>query len=429
MRLSAYNTPLSGMLAAQLGLQTTQQNLSNVHTPGYVRQTVKYGAVGGGGGNTHTEQIGYGVKTVSVDRITDELKANEYNDQLSQFARYSYMSTFLTQVESSVGMPGEGSLSSLMNDFLNGFHEVAKNPGQVNSYQGLIADAKEFMNHVNRVSKSFDSFKIAAEKDATDYIGEFNRLANDLAETNKKISEAGPLVPNQLLDERDAIISEMSQYANIEVSYESTNPNIANIRINGVLTVSGQDTHAINWNASKTGIQISGQDIPLQGGSILAAIEAKEKVAAYNKELQDFIGSFAGEVNGIIGKDFFMKGPEGIYVNPDVEKNPLDLQITSDKAKELAELGNKPYKNGISYQQSLDRFLVQVATDTKEANVATEIHGDLLEGISQEKQGIEGVNIDEEMINLMTYQRYFAANSKAINTLNEVFDSLFSIIQ
>ena len=42
MRLSDYNTPLSGMLAAQMGLQTTKQNLSNIHTPGYVRQMVNY---------------------------------------------------------------------------------------------------------------------------------------------------------------------------------------------------------------------------------------------------------------------------------------------------------------------------------------------------------------------------------------------------
>lgn len=46
MRLSDYNTPLSGLLAAQMGLQTTKQNLSNIHTHGYVRQMVNYGSAG-----------------------------------------------------------------------------------------------------------------------------------------------------------------------------------------------------------------------------------------------------------------------------------------------------------------------------------------------------------------------------------------------
>ena len=42
---------------------------------------------------------------------------------------------------------------------------------------------------------------------------------------------------------------------------------------------------------------------------------------------------------------------------------------------------------------------------------------------------VEGVNMEEEMVNLMAFQKYFVANSKAINTMNEVFDSLFSIIR
>ncbi|MED2560142.1 hypothetical protein P4218_30485, partial [Bacillus thuringiensis] len=63
MRLSDYNTPLSGMLAAQMGLQTTKQNLSNIHTPGYVSQMVNYGSVGASNGHTPEQRIGYGVQT------------------------------------------------------------------------------------------------------------------------------------------------------------------------------------------------------------------------------------------------------------------------------------------------------------------------------------------------------------------------------
>ncbi|MDR4162816.1 flagellar basal body rod C-terminal domain-containing protein, partial [Bacillus paranthracis] len=57
------------------------------------------------------------------------------------------------------------------------------------------------------------------------------------------------------------------------------------------------------------------------------------------------------------------------------------------------------------------------------------IHGDLLEGIQHEKISIEGVNMEEEMVKLMAFKKSFVANSKAITTMNEVFDSLFSIIR
>lgn len=72
---------------------------------------------------------------------------------------------------------------------------------------------------------------------------------------------------------------------------------------------------------------------------------------------------------------------------------------------------------------------MKVASDKSEVNGYQKIHGDLLEGIQQEKMSIEGVNMEEEMVNLMAFQKYSVANSKAITTMNEVFDSLFSIIR
>lgn len=430
MRLSDYNTPLSGMLAAQLGLKTTQQNLSNVHTPGYVRQKVNYGTVGGSYGQTHAQQIGYGVETLSIDRITDEVITNQYNEQLSQFAQHSYMSTFLSQIEASVGMPGEGSLPSLMNNFLNGFREIVKNPEQSNGYHALIADAKKFMDHINRLEKSFESAKATAQKDTADYVGEFNRLATNLAEVNKKIGAAGSPVPSQLLDERDLIVNEMSQYANIEVSYESINSNIATVRINGVLTVSGQDTYALEVNQDKNGVQIAGTNINLRGGSILAAIEAQKAVAGYEGKLQGFMSSLKQEVNSAttavgMGELFLESTEKGIHLNPDIEQDPLKMKIPADKMDQLQKL-----KDIADFDYSaLNDLVVEIATDTKQANISTTVHGDALEGIGGQKQGLEGVNIDEEMVNLMTYQRYFIANSKAINTLNEVLDSLFSTMR
>ena len=71
----------------------------------------------------------------------------------------------------------------------------------------------------------------------------------------------------------------------------------------------------------------------------------------------------------------------------------------------------------------------RVASDKSSVNAYQSIHKDLLEGIQQEKMSIEGVNMEEEMVNLMAFQKYFVANSKAITTMNEVFDSLFSIIR
>ncbi|EJQ90300.1 flagellar hook-associated protein FlgK [Bacillus toyonensis] len=432
MRLSDYNTPLSGMLAAQMGLQTTKQNLSNIHTPGYVRQMVNYGSVGASNGHTPEQRIGYGVQTLGVDRITDEVKTKQFNDQLSQLSYYNYMNSTLSRVESMVGTTGKNSLSSLMDGFFNAFREVAKNPEQPNYYDTLISETGKFTSQVNRLAKNLDTVEAQTTEDIEAHVNEFNRLAASLAEANKKIGQAGTQVPNQLLDERDRIVTEMSKYANIEVSYESMNPNIASVRMNGVLTVNGQDTYPLQLNKEKDpmSVEIYGSEISVTSGAIKSAIDTKAKIVEYKKNLEDLMSSVKNQVNTVMGKDFFVGDyAKDMKLNPEFAKDISKMKISAETANKLAAITDGDYKEGLSYKQALDQFIVGVASDKSAVNAYQKIHGDLLEGIQQEKMSVEGVNMEEEMVNLMAFQKYFVANSKAITTMNEVFDSLFSIIR
>ncbi|MDA2234480.1 flagellar hook-associated protein FlgK [Bacillus cereus] len=432
MRLSDYNTPLSGMLAAQMGLQTTKQNLSNIHTPGYVRQMVNYGSVGASNGHTPEQRIGYGVQTLGVDRITDEVKTKQFNDQLSQLSYYNYMNSTLSRVESMVGTTGKNSLSSLMDGFFNAFREVAKNPEQPNYYDTLISETGKFTSQVNRLAKNLDTVEAQTAEDIEAHVNEFNRLAASLAEANHKIGQAGTQVPNQLLDERDRIVTEMSKYANIEVSYESMNPNIASVRMNGVLTVNGQDTYPLQLNKEKDpmSVEIYGSEISVTSGAIKSAIDTKAKIVDYKKNLEDLMSSVKTQVNTVMGKDFFVGDyAKEMKLNPEFQKDVSKMKISAETANKLAAITDGDYKEGLSYKAALDQFIVRVASDKSAVNGYQKIHGDLLEGIQQEKMSVEGVNMEEEMVNLMAFQKYFVANSKAITTMNEVFDSLFSIIR
>ncbi len=366
MRLSDYNTPLSGMLAAQMGLQTTKQNLSNIHTPGYVRQMVNYGSAGASQGYSPEQKIGYGVQTLGVDRITDEVKTKQFNDQLSQLSYYNYMNSTLSRVESMVGTTGKNSLSSLMDGFFNAFREVAKNPEQPNYYDTLIAETGKFTSQVNRLAKNLDTVEAQTTEDIEAHVNEFNRLAASLAEANKKIGQAGTQVPNQLLDERDRIITEMSKYATIEVSYESVNPNIASIRMNGVLTVNGQDTYPLRLNKEKEPMsaEIYGSEIPLSSGAIQSAIDTKAKIADYKKNLEELMSFVKNKVNTVMGKEFFVRDQaKDMKLNPEFVKDVSKMKISAETANNLAAITDDDYKEGLSYKKALDQFIVRVASD------------------------------------------------------------------
>ncbi|MED2555859.1 flagellar hook-associated protein FlgK [Bacillus thuringiensis] len=403
-----------------------------MHTPGYVRQMVNYGSVGASNGHTPEQRIGYGVQTLGVDRITDEVKTKQFNDQLSQLSYYNYMNSTLSRVESMVGTTGKNSLSSLMDGFFNAFREVAKNPEQPNYYDTLISETGKFTSQVNRLAKNLDTVEAQTAEDIEAHVNEFNRLAASLAEANHKIGQAGTQVPNQLLDERDRIVTEMSKYANIEVSYESMNPNIASVRMNGILTVNGQDTYPLQLNKEKDpmSVEIYGSEINVTSGAIKSAIDTKAKIVDYKKNLEDLMSSMKNQVNTVMGKDFFVGDhAKDMKLNPEFQKDISKMKISAETANKLAAITDGDYKEGLSYKAALDQFIVRVASDKSAVNGYQKIHGDLLEGIQQEKMSVEGVNMEEEMVNLMAFQKYFVANSKAITTMNEVFDSLFSIIR
>ena len=72
-----------------------------------MRQAVNFGSVGASNGHTPEQRIGYGVQTLGVDRITDEVKTKQFNDQLSQLSYYNYKNSVLSRIESMVGTTGK----------------------------------------------------------------------------------------------------------------------------------------------------------------------------------------------------------------------------------------------------------------------------------------------------------------------------------
>ncbi|MCI2497600.1 flagellar basal body protein, partial [Listeria monocytogenes] len=84
MRLSDFNTSLSGMSAAQIANMVAQQNISNMNTPGYIRQAVDQTAVYGDGGLLGGKQTGYGVKVTDIKRLTNTALTTQYNNQIAK---------------------------------------------------------------------------------------------------------------------------------------------------------------------------------------------------------------------------------------------------------------------------------------------------------------------------------------------------------
>lgn len=434
MRLSDYGTSLSGMMAAQSGIATTKQNISNMQTEGYVRQKVNLNSMGPSKGVDALQLVGYGVNVAGIERVTDTIKREQYNSQLSTFSYYEYKATNLADVESLLGGTGDSSLSTLMDGFFQSWSDVAKNPNQRTIYSTLVSNTTKFTTQLNRIASSLSSLQSSVTEDLQRNVDKFNTLSTMLAETNKQIGQAGFTTPNSLLDKRDQLLAEMSKYAKIDISYESQNVNIATVRIDGQSVVSGNESYklAIVTEGGESKLQLGGIDVEMGQGTIQAALEVSQTmISGYKEKLDLFATELMNRINAVIQPAFFTgSGAGDIRVNPDIEKNLGLLTVTADAANTIAGIADETLQNGegLTYSKYLDGFVIGVAADVNLADSYQNVHNDLLTSLQQNLASVEGVNMDEEMVNLMMYQNYFAANSKAIRTLDEMYDSLFALI-
>lgn len=76
----------------------------------------------------------------------------------------------------------------------------------------------------------------------------------------------------------------------------------------------------------------------------------------------------------------------------------------------------------------MDGIITEVATDASKSSATATADTQALSSLTESKSSLEGVNIDEEMTNIMQYQSYYVANTKAMNTVNDMMKALLAML-
>jgi flagellar hook-associated protein 1 FlgK len=105
------------------------------------------------------------------------------------------------------------------------------------------------------------------------------------------------------------------------------------------------------------------------------------------------------------------------------------VEGNTDVAINIANVLNQPVSSGVSFQNYVNSFSAGMAQDINNASNQTTIQNQVLSGLGERKASVQGVNLEEEMTNLMMYQKYFQANAKSIKVVSDTLDSVLGIIQ
>lgn len=220
--ISSLTKSISGLQAAQKGLQVTGHNISNANTKGYTRQQLlqadsPYITIGDNGGNSM--KVGLGVTCTEIRQIRDDLADKRFRNENSVLSYYQKLNNTTSEIESVFDEPYGNTISDLINQFWAQTQKLATDPSGVETRMSFISTAKVLASKLNTVSDSLTTYQGKLNMDLGTSVKRVNEIVDEIAKYNDKISleESAGANANDYRDERNVLLDELSGYG--EISY------------------------------------------------------------------------------------------------------------------------------------------------------------------------------------------------------------------
>ncbi len=208
------NIGTRAMFANYAALQTTGNNIANANTVGYSRQETQLATAEGQ--YTGAGFFGQGVNVTTVKRSYDRFLTTQAATTNSIAQADATRMNQLTQLEGVFPL-GESGLGHAAREMLDAFVDVANNPQDASARQVVLARAQELAARFQASGEQLNSLQTGVSQDVKSTVDSVNTMAKQVAELNKQISalQGSGHTPNDLLDARDLLISDISNYINV----------------------------------------------------------------------------------------------------------------------------------------------------------------------------------------------------------------------
>jgi flagellar hook-associated protein 1 FlgK len=209
---TALNAAMSGLRTAQAGMDLVASNVANANSVGYSRRTLApVEAVLG-------ERTG-GVKTGAIQRVLDTIVQKQLRLETAGAAYTSTMARFAGGLDRLFGQPGSvGALDTSVNDFTKALQALAADPASSMTRGSVLSSANILASHIASIAEGVQAMRSEAEGRITTAVDRANNLLTSIAQLDSDIqsSPTAPAAPG-LLDERDRLITELSQLMDVQV--------------------------------------------------------------------------------------------------------------------------------------------------------------------------------------------------------------------
>ena len=450
--------------AHQAGIQTAGRNLANANNPAYARQRVITGdrtIV-----DTGLGPQGSGVEVLGVEQIRDQFLDANVSHEISQTALLQAQQSAYQRAETSLGEKVDrtadssaisdtshstNGISAALNDFFTGWEELTANPTDTGARQVMLQKANTLADKFNVADQRLAGLQTDLTTQVTTDTAKVDKLLQQIASLNGQIGAAEAHAPGaamDLRDQRQSQLEELAKYMDFSVQpHAGVNGEIdvvAKVAGGGSLSlVDGNNSRAFSFNG--TGFTAGQPPVALsvQGGSLAGNLAARDgTIATLRTDLRHIAEQLATAVNtaynsGGASTNFFKVPPATGIIAIDSTVTSANLRTSASGnsgANEIAvavsNLAQHSFSasGGDAIDGTVNGFFSRTVSGlgAKLAGVNTQLSDQqsVQDLVMQQRNSVTGVSMDEEMADLMKYQRAYEASARVVRTIDDLLDTI-----
>jgi flagellar hook-associated protein 1 FlgK len=435
----------------QSALGVTSHNIANAANENYSRQRILFG--------TETPDVtagfvwGTGVKITDINRIRDSILDAQLRTNNQKYSSSNRQSNLLSQVESVFSEPSDLGLSNLTSKFFSAWNELSSDSSSATLRDNVIQAASQFSSKVKSIHDDLNSIQADMISEMNGKVANVNGILKNIQSLNQQIftQESVGKEANDLLDLRDKAIDDLSGLVNMNVSYNDKN--IATISIGGAFAVDASQAIEFKTNIDNGKLGLVSADgktkVTLTSGELFAVSDTySNKIPKYLSKLDSIVNTLFTSVNDAHKSGFSLDDPPqtGLnffdsYINGELKINKLILDDPSkisasadgtsgngDIASKISELQNQKIFNGTTITDNYSSLVSGLGSDKQTSDTSAQSYSLVLSQLSNQKSSLSGVSVDEEMTNIITYQRAYDASAKLITIADQMLQTLIEMV-
>jgi len=243
---------------AQEGISTASNNLANINTPGYIKQTNTQESLVVGG-------RGYGAQITGLTASVDATLLKSIGSQATSLGGTTTQSTYYTNISNLYGQPNaDNSLSNAIDSFFNAYQNLSNNPTTPSLRVAAVSAATDLATNISTTASGIENQRFAADQEISSDVYTVNNILTDIVNYNSQIvnfqeNTSGYVNIKQQVTQS---LNNLSQYINISTSYD-THGKVAISTATGVALVDDATNARLKYTAStsvdtfKNGLSLS----------------------------------------------------------------------------------------------------------------------------------------------------------------------------